>query len=49
VLGAALSQGNAGLYQVAIQLPASLPSGNLAIRASVQGFNSATGVNLFVQ
>jgi uncharacterized protein (TIGR03437 family) len=49
VLGAALSQGNAGLYQVAIQLPASLPSGNLAIRASVQGFNSATGVNLFVR
>jgi uncharacterized protein (TIGR03437 family) len=47
VLGAALSPGNAGLYQVAIQLPASLPSGALAVQASVGGVQSPTGVVIF--
>jgi uncharacterized protein (TIGR03437 family) len=49
MLGAALSPGSAGLYQVAIQLPASVPSGVVAIRASVGGYTSPAGVNLFVQ
>jgi uncharacterized protein (TIGR03437 family) len=49
VIGAALSPGSAGLYQIAIQLPASLPSGNAAIHASVGGFTSPAGVNLFVK
>ena len=49
MLGAALSPGSAGLYQVAIQLPAAVPSGVVAIRASVGGYTSPAGVNLFVQ
>jgi len=49
MLGAALSPGSAGLYQIAIQLPASLPAGIAAIRATVGGFTSPAGVNLFVQ
>jgi uncharacterized protein (TIGR03437 family) len=49
VIGAALSPGSAGLYQIAIQLPATLPSGIVAIRASVGGYTSPAGVNLFVQ
>jgi len=48
VLGAALSPGNAGLYQVAIQLPASLPSGALAVQASLGGVQSPTGVLMLV-
>ena len=49
MIGAALSPGSAGLYQIAVQLPASLPSGIAAIRASVGGFTSPAGVSLFVQ
>ena len=49
MIGAALSPGSAGLYQIAVQLPASLPSGMAAIRASVGGFTSPAGVSLFVQ
>jgi uncharacterized protein (TIGR03437 family) len=49
MIGAALSPGSAGLYQIAIQLPTSLASGVAAIRASVGGFTSPAGVNLFVQ
>jgi uncharacterized protein (TIGR03437 family) len=49
VIGGALSQGFEGLYQIAIQLPASVPVGLSAIRASVGGYTSPAGVNLFVQ
>ena len=49
VIGAALSPGSAGLYQIAIRMPASLPSGNSWIRASVGGFTSTAGVNVFVR
>jgi uncharacterized protein (TIGR03437 family) len=49
MLGAALSPGSAGLYQIAIQLPASLATGIAAIRASVAGYTSPAGVNLLVQ
>jgi len=47
LIGVALSPGNAGLYQVAIQLPASLPSGALAVQASQGGVQSPTGVVIF--
>jgi uncharacterized protein (TIGR03437 family) len=47
--GAALSPGSAGLYQIAIQLPSSVPTGIVAIRASVGGYTSPAGVSLFVQ
>jgi uncharacterized protein (TIGR03437 family) len=49
MLGAALSPGSAGLYQIAIQLPATLATGIAAIRVSVSGYSSPTGVNLLVQ
>ena len=49
VISAVLSPGSAGLYQIAVQLPASLASGNLAIRATIGGYASPAGVNLFVQ
>ena len=48
ILGAVLTPGDAGLYQVAIQLPASIPSGSLAIQVSVAGVLSPAGVVLFV-
>ena len=43
VYGAALASGYAGLYQVAIQVPASLPNGDWPIVATV---GSATFLNL---
>jgi uncharacterized protein (TIGR03437 family) len=48
VLYAVLSPGSAGLYQIAIQLPASVPTGTVAIQASVAGVQSPAGVDLFV-
>jgi uncharacterized protein (TIGR03437 family) len=48
VISAVLSPGSAGLYQVAVQLPPSVPTGVLAIQASVAGVLSPTGVNIFV-
>ncbi len=48
VLGAALSPGSAGLYQVAIQLPSSLPTGDVAVQATVGNFQSPASVNIFV-
>jgi uncharacterized protein (TIGR03437 family) len=48
VIGAALSPGSAGLYQVAIQLPDSVPIGDVAVQASAGGFQSPTGVNIYI-
>jgi uncharacterized protein (TIGR03437 family) len=48
VMGAALSPGSAGLYQIAIQLPASLGNGDIGVQASVGGFQTPAGVNIFV-
>jgi uncharacterized protein (TIGR03437 family) len=48
VISAVLSPGSAGLYQVAIQLPASVPTGAVAIQASVGSIQSAAGVLIFV-
>ena len=48
VIGVALSPGSVGLYQVAIQLPASVPTGVQALQASVGGFQSPGAANIFV-
>ena len=49
VFGAALAPGFAGLYQVAIQIPASLPDGNWPVIATIGGVSSPPGVLLAVQ
>ncbi len=49
VYGAALAPGFAGLYQVAIEVPASLANGDWPVVASVGGVQSAAGVVLSVQ
>jgi uncharacterized protein (TIGR03437 family) len=48
MLGTAMSPGSAGLYQIAIQLPDSIALGDQEIVASVGGFQSASGVKLFI-
>jgi uncharacterized protein (TIGR03437 family) len=48
VFGAALAPSFAGLYQVAIQVPASAPNGDLPIVATVNGADSPDGVFLTV-
>jgi uncharacterized protein (TIGR03437 family) len=47
--GVALASGLAGLYQVAIQVPASLANGDYPVVAGVSGLQSPTGVTLTVQ
>jgi uncharacterized protein (TIGR03437 family) len=49
VFGAALSPGFAGLYQIAIQVPATLADGDYAIKATVSGASSPDGVILSVK
>jgi uncharacterized protein (TIGR03437 family) len=49
VFGAALAPGFAGLYQVAIQVPASLADGDWPIKASMGSFQSPDGVLLSVK
>ncbi len=48
VYGAALAPGFAGLYQVAIQVPTSLPDGNWPLTAIIGGVTSPSGVSLTV-
>lgn len=48
VIGAALSPGLVGLYQIAIRLPDSLPAGDVLLKATVGGFNTPDNVYLFV-
>jgi uncharacterized protein (TIGR03437 family) len=45
---AVLSPGSAGLYQIAVQLPASLPAGIAVVQASIGGVQSPGGVDLLV-
>jgi uncharacterized protein (TIGR03437 family) len=47
-ISSVLSPGSAGLYQVAIQLPASVPTGAVTIQASVGGVQSPSGIVIFV-
>ena len=49
VFGAALAPGFAGLYQIAIQVPASLADGDWPIKASIGSFQSPDGVVLSVK
>ena len=49
VFGAALSPGFAGLYQVAIQVPAPLADGDYPLTATVSGVSSPDGVILSVK
>jgi uncharacterized protein (TIGR03437 family) len=48
VLGTATTSGSVGLYQINIQLPQSIGSGDQPVVATVAGFQSPTGVNLFI-
>ncbi|HEX5229258.1 MAG TPA: IPT/TIG domain-containing protein, partial [Bryobacteraceae bacterium] len=48
VFGAALAPGSSGLYQIAIQVPNDLASGDYAIQATVGGTSSPTGLVLSV-
>ncbi|MEO8367891.1 MAG: SBBP repeat-containing protein [Candidatus Solibacter sp.] len=48
LLSAVLSPGSAGLYQIAIQLPATLPTGAVSLQASTGGATSPAGVSIFV-
>jgi uncharacterized protein (TIGR03437 family) len=49
VYGCALSSGSAGLYQIAIQVPATIANGDYALQATVNGALSPGGVILSVQ
>lgn len=49
VFGAALAPGLAGLYQVAIQIPASLPNGDYAVVATAGGLLSPVSTLITVQ
>jgi uncharacterized protein (TIGR03437 family) len=44
-----LTVGSAGLYQITVQLPANVPTGAVAVQASVGGVSTATGVTIFVE
>jgi uncharacterized protein (TIGR03437 family) len=49
VYGAALTSGNVGLYQVAIQIPAGLANGDYAVIASISGSSSPATTLITVQ
>jgi uncharacterized protein (TIGR03437 family) len=49
LVGTALSPGLAGVYQIAIQIPASLPNGDYTVVATVNGAQSQSGILLAVQ
>jgi uncharacterized protein (TIGR03437 family) len=49
VYGAALAPGFAGLYQIAIQVPASIANGDWPIEASIGGVPSPSGIVISVQ
>jgi uncharacterized protein (TIGR03437 family) len=49
VFGAALAPGFGGLYQIAIQVPNSIPSGDWPIQATIGGVESPTGTVISIQ
>jgi uncharacterized protein (TIGR03437 family) len=49
VLGASLVAGSAGLYQVSIQIPSSIGTGDLSLQVSIGGMTSPLGLILSVQ
>jgi len=48
VISSVLTTGAAGLYQITIQLPANVPTGTVAVQASIAGAQTQPGVRLFV-
>ncbi|MEO8028004.1 MAG: IPT/TIG domain-containing protein [Bryobacteraceae bacterium] len=48
VLGAAASVGLVGVYQVAIQLPANIPTGDVLVRSSIGGVQTPDNVYLYI-
>ena len=48
VLGAALSPGLAGVYQVAIQVPAGIPPGDALLKATIGGFPTPDNVYTYL-
>jgi uncharacterized protein (TIGR03437 family) len=48
VVSSVLTTGTAGLYQVTIQLPANVPTGTVAVQASVGGVPTQAGLTLLV-
>ena len=48
VVSSVLATGTAGLYQITIQLPASVPTGSVAIQASIDGVPTQAGVTILV-
>jgi uncharacterized protein (TIGR03437 family) len=49
VVGAAITPGSPGLYQIAVQVPDSVPDGDLAVVAQVSGIQSSSSVLLSVK
>ena len=49
VIGAALSVGLAGVYQIAIQIPHGLPTGDVPLKATIGGVSTADNVLLYIQ
>jgi uncharacterized protein (TIGR03437 family) len=48
VLSSILAAGSAGLYQIAIQLPANVPTGAVAIQAAVGGAKTQSGATILI-
>ena len=49
VIGAALSPDSAGLYQIAVEVPAGTPTGDQPVVAEIMGLQSPSGVYINVQ
>jgi uncharacterized protein (TIGR03437 family) len=49
VVSSVLTTGSAGLYQITIQLPANLPTGTVAVQASIGGVQTQAVVSLFIE
>ena len=48
VVSSVLTTGTVGLYQITIQLPASVPTGAVAVQASIAGAQTQVGVTIFI-
>jgi uncharacterized protein (TIGR03437 family) len=48
VVSSLLTAGTVGLYQITVQLPASLPTGSQQVQASINGVQSAPGVTVYI-
>jgi len=49
VVSSVLTMGTVGLYQITIQLPANVPTGALAVQASIGAMQTQPGVTIFVE